>query len=288
MRSCKGFTLIELLVVVAIIALLVALLLPALAKAKEETKLVKCQSNLHAIGIGMATYNNQNNDLMPHGKSYFNVDAYPNRNCNPPVSYLRMGWAEALTADGSFRQNNNVDGVIDNNGTWNIFAQGIGIFKCPSFDYTNDTWRPDWGYGMAWCAVSCFPFSEESYPSDFPPLPLPPSYNLWDPQYPFYSVRARDLNPSHIIVADGNDGMALYGAAGSPAWTGATDDTGAPYGVFQRHKRGVSRGANYLFAGNHVEWSALYGSQPSSDKFINGYNWTAGQLHVWAHGASDY
>ena len=55
-RRAPGFTLIELLVVITIIALLAALLLPALGKAKATAKRADCQSNLRQLGIGMILY----------------------------------------------------------------------------------------------------------------------------------------------------------------------------------------------------------------------------------------
>ncbi len=60
-----AFTLIELLVVVAIIAVLMAILLPALNGARERAKEVACLSNLRQIGVGIRIYADENNGYMP-------------------------------------------------------------------------------------------------------------------------------------------------------------------------------------------------------------------------------
>lgn len=62
----KAFTLIELLVVISIIALLIAILLPALSKAQESARITQCASNLHQQGIATFTYANDNQFALPY------------------------------------------------------------------------------------------------------------------------------------------------------------------------------------------------------------------------------
>ena len=102
MQRRSAFTLIELLVVIAIIAILAAMLLPALSSAKQKAWTTSCNSNLHQVGLGMRMFADDNNEFYPESGTKI---SWGTNDVSPPIGSGQFGWMQQII---SFTSNTNV------------------------------------------------------------------------------------------------------------------------------------------------------------------------------------
>lgn len=231
----KGFTLIELLVVIAIIAILAAMLLPALANAKKAAQKIACVNNLKSIGTATGGYINDYNDYFPP------YSASPTSSLEPGYNHLLAIYLGGNPYDSDMDEYQfSINGPIANR------LRAIS-WQCPSDKFHNND-------GTAY-AANCYAMmgykNDASSVNHFIVATTPsPTF------YPYTSRRIAEITKNCIYMSEGGGyknnrfhPINVRRTEQSNFWTGCVNGT-AGYSFDNYHGKGTW---NYLFSDFHVE-----------------------------------
>ena len=249
-RAKNRFTLIELLVVIAIIAILFAMLLPALGQAKESAKRITCMSNLKQWGVGLHGFKNDHNQRLLTTPIHYGTAPYPQ------VMYLAEGTGalETLTGEMNVESINSYIGypVAIENWPANMAATTVdprSIFFCPSADPGN--WAGYWGNTVG-AGIYC-PSMNYGYFANFE-----------EPEWADFAPRSEDLTGAALegdrllmsdVVYNGFGGNKFWYNHGNYGWSGNGDINGVDPD-YEDYGPPELSGMNQLYGDGHVRWKA--------------------------------
>jgi len=307
----SSFTLIEMLVVIAIIAILAGLLLPALARAREESRRKSCDSNLGQIVKACTTYQEPNGDFFPAFEQsiYWDPPWGPiNTDCGLPNMVALAFWSPMSVqgADGSFQPMPSLAVLYP------AYIDNVKVFGCPStsdkpqiaFRYYNGHrhtsfgWTPDPGEtgtitGGGGPFIPGVLINGNPVPYNIDPAVFVGNEVTGNTKCSyFYDERTnfRDIGPGQAIAADA-DGYTWLGINGkhppyySPGLVGANNEgNNTIIGWARPTIPNHDNGQNVMYFDGHVKWSD--NSYASRDPNDNIYEPQAGwgmdtDAYVW-------
>ena len=235
----NGFTLIELLVVIAIIAILAAMLLPALAKAKQKAHTTQCLSNLKQLSICWVMYSGDNNEIMV-------------RNWSVGVQAAPCSWIIGdASSDAPTTQINNIK-----NGTLYQYNKSTSIYKCPSdkakiLGTANAPRVRSYAMSSAMNWINISSALECDKADNYNPTPTQPRS-----PYKTSQLVAPSASQASLFLDEHEDSIDNGVCGIYPIGTGATPYLGFWNVPGTRH----SKGANVSFGDGHVEFFRWRGS----------------------------
>jgi len=259
-RHCRrGFTLIELLVVIAIIAILAAMLLPALTSAKERAKRSQCANNLKQMGIAMGMYVGDNNATYPLLKWSDNGSVwYPYemaRFSSPSDAGLEMGWENLGLLY--------ITGLLPNPNIFYCASNPRNPNDHYNADYYQDT-TYKWPFGM-FDSPDPNKYVRSGY-SYFPQNAKPENSATSIPGLLGGSpVNLPIVNPKENAGGNGGQGASTPVSSWNvltaykenlvnPAKATVCDNLANSDNIYHRGRGGSVAGLNALFGDGHVRW----------------------------------
>jgi prepilin-type processing-associated H-X9-DG protein/prepilin-type N-terminal cleavage/methylation domain-containing protein len=249
-RTSSGFTLVELLVVIGIITLLIAILLPALNKARESAQTVQCQSNMRQVVMLCQMYANENKSWLPYGSA------------NPPTN-AHITWLTYMLGDPEYAPVPRMSGVVSPQ-VLRCPSNGVSMYyntTTTTMVYAPTTWngKPESNS----ISVNVFIVGRD---------------DQWQHAQGKKLTQFRE-STKVMMVIDSDDGNGVdYKGEPFAQWTGGYI---APEHVRFRHNRGTT--INMAFLDGHAEnWSAkscMPGS-PEASGYHNLFN-PYGQGYPW-------
>lgn len=239
----SAFTLVELLIVIGIIAILISLLLPVVAKVREQGKQVQCLSNLRALGTATLAYAADNDGFLP-ATAQIAPDAstgtYPSNDWlfwqpNRVPNYGNQQFEHSALAKYLNLNYPSTD--------FSPNSSNLAVLRCPS----DDSWSPR----LTKMGTSAYPFSYVMNWFIASDSGLVPAKNGYQGSVTLCTTLQKVTNASQKVLMYEEESASINDGEGQP-WMGST----GPFDPTQpQNTTGVQGGIN-LLSGRH-EWSKL-------------------------------